>query len=184
MSRIGAKSIPLPGGVTVTASAGAVSVKGPKGELRRDIGKDFAVTVDATAKSVTVTRPGDSREHRARHGLYRALINNMIKGVSAGFERNLEIEGVGYNAKVDGKAKLTLNIGFCNPVVMEIPAGLTVETPKPTQVFIRGQDKQLVGQFAALVRKIRPPEPYKGKDIRYVGEFIQRKQGKAVGGKT
>jgi large subunit ribosomal protein L6 len=132
---------------------------------------------------VTVKRPGDERQDRARHGLYRALINNMLVGVSTGFQRNLEIEGVGYNAKAEGK-KLTLNIGFANPVSFEIPAGLTVETPKPTQIKIQGASKQLVGQFAANVRKIRPPEPYKGKGIRYEGEIIQRKAGKAVGGKA
>jgi large subunit ribosomal protein L6 len=183
MSRIGVKPIAIPSGIAITIKEGSVSVKGPKGELSAPVARGFQIAVDDAKKQVTVKRPGDERQDRARHGLYRALINNMITGVSAGFQRNLEIEGVGYNAKVEGK-KLTLNIGFANPVSFEIPAGLTIETPKPTQVHIKGASKQLVGQFAANVRKIRPPEPYKGKGIRYEGEHIQRKAGKAVGGKA
>jgi large subunit ribosomal protein L6 len=184
MSRIGVKSIALPTGVAVQLKNGTVAVKGPKGELTTPMGEGFALEVDDAKKTVTVKRPGDTREDRARHGLYRALINNMVKGVTAGFQRGLEIEGVGYNARLDGKTKLSLNIGFSHPVVLEIPAGLTIETPKPTQVIIKGPDRQLVGQFAANVRKIRPPEPYKGKGIRYDNEVIVRKAGKAVGGKA
>jgi large subunit ribosomal protein L6 len=183
MSRIGVKPIAIPNGVAITVKEGSVHVKGPKGELTVPVGKKFKVDIDNDKKTVSVKRPGDEREDRARHGLYRALLNNVVTGVSAGFQRNLEIEGVGYNAKVEGK-KLNLNIGFSNPIHLDIPAGLTVETPKPTQIHIKGADKQLVGQFAANVRKIRPPEPYKGKGIRYEGEFIQRKAGKAVGGKA
>ena len=183
MSRIGVKPVPIPSGVAIQVKDGAVHVKGPKGELAAPLGRGFQVSVDDAKKQVSVKRPGDERDDRARHGLYRALINNMLIGVSAGFQRNLEIEGVGYNAKVDGK-KLTLNIGFANPVAFEIPAGLSIETPKPTQIHIKGASKQLVGQFAANVRKVRPPEPYKGKGIRYEGEVIQRKAGKAVGGKA
>jgi large subunit ribosomal protein L6 len=183
MSRIGVKPVAVPSGVTISVKDGSVRVKGPKGELDTPIGRGFELAVDDAKKTVTVKRPGDQRQDRARHGLYRALISNMLVGVSTGFQRNLEIEGVGYNAKAEGK-KLTLNIGFANPVTFEIPAGLTVETPKPTQVHIKGASKQLVGQFAANVRKIRPPEPYKGKGIRYEGEVIQRKAGKAVGGKA
>jgi large subunit ribosomal protein L6 len=183
MSRIGVKPVAIPSGVAITIKEGSVSVKGPKGELSAPVARGFQITVDEAKKQITVKRPGDERQDRARHGLYRALIHNMVTGVSAGFQRNLEIEGVGYNAKVDGK-KLTLNIGFSNPVSFEIPAGLTIETPKPTIVHIKGASKQLVGQFAANVRKIRPPEPYKGKGIRYEGEHIQRKAGKAVGGKA
>jgi large subunit ribosomal protein L6 len=183
MSRIGVKPVAIPSGVAISVKDGSVRVKGPKGELDAPIGRGFELAVDDAKKTVTVKRPGDQRQDRARHGLYRALINNMLVGVSTGFQRNLEIEGVGYNAKAEGK-KLTLNIGFANPVTFEIPAGLTIETPKPTQIHIKGASKQLVGQFAANVRKIRPPEPYKGKGIRYEGEVIQRKAGKAVGGKA
>jgi large subunit ribosomal protein L6 len=183
MSRIGVKPVAVPSGVTISVKDGSVRVKGPKGELDTPIGRGFELSVDDAKKTVTVKRPGDQRQDRARHGLYRALINNMLVGVSTGFQRNLEIEGVGFNAKAEGK-KLTLNIGFANPVTFEIPAGLTIETPKPTQIHIKGTSKQLVGQFAANVRKIRPPEPYKGKGIRYEGEVIQRKAGKAVGGKA
>jgi large subunit ribosomal protein L6 len=183
MSRIGVKSVAIPSGVAITVKSGAVHVKGPKGELEAPLGKGFQIAVDDAKKTLTVKRPGDERDDRARHGLYRALIANMITGVSTGFQRNLEIEGVGYNAKVDGK-KLTLNIGFSNPVSFDIPAGLTIETPKPTVIHIKGASKQAVGQFAANVRKVRPPEPYKGKGIRYEGEVIQRKAGKAVGGKA
>jgi large subunit ribosomal protein L6 len=183
MSRIGVKPIPIPSGVTVSVKDGAVKAKGPKGELSVELSRGFDVAVDDAKKVVQVKRPGDERNARARHGLYRALINNVLIGVSAGFQRNLEIEGVGYNAKSDGK-KLVLNIGFSNPITFDIPAGLTIETPKPTIIQIKGADKQLVGQFAADVRKVRPPEPYKGKGIRYEGEQIQRKAGKAVGGKA
>ncbi|HYC77440.1 MAG TPA: 50S ribosomal protein L6 [Planctomycetota bacterium] len=183
MSRIGAKSIPLPAGVNVSAKPDAVVVKGPKGELTQKLTGGVAVTVDAQTKTVQVRRRGETRQDRALHGLYRALVRNMVQGVSQGFQDNLEIEGVGYNAKVEGKDKLVLNIGFCLPVTLTIPAGLTVETPKPTQVAIKGCDRQVVGQFAALIRKVRPPEPYKGKGIRYAGEVIQRKAGKAVGSK-
>jgi large subunit ribosomal protein L6 len=183
MSRIGVKPVPIPSGVTLQVKEGTVHAKGPKGELSVPLSRGFEVAVDDAKKVISVKRPGDERMERARHGLFRALINNMLIGVSTGFQRNLEIEGVGYNAKVDGK-KLTLNIGFSNPVHFEIPAGLTIETPKPTQIHIKGASKQLVGQFAANVRKVRPPEPYKGKGIRYEGEVIQRKAGKAVGGKA
>lgn len=183
MSRIGVKAIPIPTGVAVSVKDGAVHAKGPKGELTVPMSRGFTIDMDDAKKTLSVKRPGESRDARARHGLYRALINNVITGVSKGFQRNLEIEGVGYNAKVDGK-KLVLNIGFANQVFFDIPVGLTIETPKPTQIHIKGADKQLVGQFAANVRKVRPPEPYKGKGIRYEGEVIVRKAGKAVGGKT
>jgi large subunit ribosomal protein L6 len=183
MSRIGVKPIPIPKGVTVAVAAGEVRAKGPKGEMAVALGRGFSVDVDHGKGMVSVKRGGDDRMERARHGLYRALLNNVLIGVSAGFQRNLEIEGVGYNAKADGK-KLVVNIGFSHPVTFEVPAGLTIETPKPTIIQIKGVDKQLVGQFAANVRKVRPPEPYKGKGIRYEGERIQRKAGKAVGGKT
>jgi len=183
MSRIGVKPIAIPKGVTVAVKGGEVRAKGPKGELAVTMSRGFAVDVDLATSMLTVKRPGDQREDRARHGLYRALINNVITGVSKGFQQNLEIEGVGFNAKEEGK-KLVLNIGFSHPVKFDIPPSLTIETPKPTVIQIKGNDKQIVGQFAADVRKVRPPEPYKGKGIRYEGEKIQRKAGKAVGGKA
>ncbi len=181
MSRIGVKAIAIPSGVTIAVAGSTVAVKGPKGELKQELVTGFAVKVEGT--SASVTRQGDERRDRAFHGLYRALLNNMITGVSKGFQKNLEIEGVGFNARVEGKDKLILNIGFCHTVDIKIPDGLVVETPKPTQIFIKGSDRQKVGQFAAVVRKVRPPEPYKGKGIRYDKEVIQRKQGKSVGGK-
>ena len=129
-----------------------------------------------------LTRAGDEQAHRARHGLYRALLKSMVDGVSTGFEKRLEIVGVSYQAKLAGRT-LTLNLGYCNPVVIEVPKGLTVECPQPTLVIIRGHDKQLVGQFAAEIRRNRPPEPYKGKGVRYVGEVVVQKAGKSfVGG--
>ena len=183
MSRIGAKSVALPAGVTVTTGPNGMVVKGPKGELTQKLTGGVKVEIDAAKKSASVKRAGEDREDRALHGLYRALLRNMVEGVSTGFAKNLEIEGVGYNAKLEGKDKLVLNIGFCLPVELKVPAGLVIETPKPTQVHIKGCDRQKVGQFAALVRKVRPPEPYKGKGIRYEGEVIQRKAGKTVGAK-
>jgi large subunit ribosomal protein L6 len=177
------KPIPIPKGVTVAVSGGEVRAKGPKGELSVAVSRGFTVAVDQAKSTVSVKRPGDDRGERARHGLYRALISNLLLGVANGFQQNLEIEGVGYNAKADGK-KLVLNIGFSHPVTFDVPAGLTIETPKPTIIHVKGPDKQAVGQFAANVRKVRPPEPYKGKGIRYEGEKIQRKAGKAVGGKA
>jgi large subunit ribosomal protein L6 len=183
MSRIGAKTIALPAGVTVTTAAEGVVVKGPKGELKQRLTGGVKIEVDAAKKQATVRRAGEGRKDRALHGLYRALVRNMVEGVSTGYTKNLEIEGVGYNAKLDGKDKLVLNIGFCLPVELKIPAGLVIETPKPTLVNIKGCDRQLVGQFASEIRGVRPPEPYKGKGIRYAGEAIQRKAGKAVGSK-
>lgn len=181
MSRIGKKAISLPEGVEVSFSAPVVKVKGKQGELSQELAPGFEVEVEAA--EVSVKRPSDSKDHRARHGLYRALISNMVIGVSEGFERRLAISGVGYTAKAEGPSKLNLSIGFCHPVIMESPAGVTVETPSPTEVVVKGTSKQAVGQFAAEVRKVRPPEPYKGKGIRYADEVVRRKQGKAVGGK-
>ena len=181
MSRIGRLPVPLPSGVDVQVKDDRVVVKGPNGELAQEITRGFEIAVEGS--ELKVSRPSDSKEHRALHGLYRALINNMVTGVTKGFERELEIEGVGYNAKAEGPRKLVLNIGFCHAVNMEPPEGVTVETPKPTSIVIKGADKQKVGQFAAEVRRVRPPEPYKGKGIRYKGEYVRRKAGKAVGGK-
>lgn len=181
MSRVGKKPVPVPSGVTVSVREGLVTVKGPKGELRQTYDQAYSISVEAGG--VMVKAPGPDRIHRAKHGLYRQLIQNMALGVSKGFSKTLEIEGVGYNAKLDGKTKLSLSVGFNAPVVMEIPAGIEVATPKPTIIEIKGADKGAVGQFAANVRKQRPPEPYKGKGIRYANEKVRRKAGKAVGGK-
>jgi large subunit ribosomal protein L6 len=182
MSRIGVKSIAIPSGVTISVAGSMVAVKGPKGELKQELTKGFSVKVEGT--SASVARPGDEREQRAFHGLYRALLNNMITGVSKGFQRNLEIEGVGFNARVEGKDKLILNIGFCHTVDLKVPEGLTVETPKPTQIHHQGCRPSK----GRPVRGRRPQgsparRPYKGKGIRYDNEVVVRKQGKAVGGK-
>lgn len=181
MSRVGKKAVPVPVGVTVTVKNGVVSVKGPKGELHQSYDQTFSIAVDGNL--VSVKAPSEERILRAKHGLYRQLIQNMAIGVSQGFTKVLEIEGVGYNAKMDGKTKLALSVGYNAPVIMEVPAGLEVTTPKPTIIEIKGADKCAVGQFAANIRKQRPPEPYKGKGIRYATEKIRRKAGKAVGGK-
>ncbi len=182
MSRIGKLPVALAKGVTATVNGGVVTVKGPKGELKLPV--DSGVQVEVTEKGVAVTRRNDAKHNRCLHGLFRALINNMVTGVSTGFARGLEIEGVGYTAKAENPRKLSLNIGFNAPVVMEPPEGVTVETPKPTIIMVKGCDRQKVGQFASEIRGVRPPEPYKGKGIRYSGEHIIRKAGKAVGGKS
>jgi large subunit ribosomal protein L6 len=179
MSRIGRLPIAIPSGVTVEEKARKVSVKGPKGALELALRPEIDVKVEK-AQVVVQPNTGDTREVRAYHGMTRAILGNMMVGVTKGYERNLEIIGVGWNAAVSGK-KLVLSIGFCNPVEMEIPAGLVVEAPKPTNISVKGADKQLVGQFAAAVRAQRPPEPYKGKGIRYEGEYVRKKQGKSFG---
>ncbi|MCC7140119.1 MAG: 50S ribosomal protein L6 [Planctomycetes bacterium] len=180
MSRIGKIPVPVPAGVTVSVDGATLKVKGPKGELARTL--DAGVTAKVENGNVVLSRAGDEQTDRARHGLYRALVKGMVEGVTQGFEKRLEIVGVSYQAKLAGRT-LTLSLGFCNPVVREVPKGLTVEVPQPTMVIIRGHDKQLVGQFAAEIRRIRPPEPYKGKGVRYVGEKVVQKAGKSfVGG--
>ena len=180
MSRIGKIPVAVPAGVTVTVDGQTVKVKGPKGELSRRL--DGGVTAKVEAGKVVLSRPGDEPRDKALHGLYRSLVKGMVDGVTTGFERRLEIVGVSYQAKVTGKT-LSLQVGFCNPVVREIPKGIAVECPQPTLVIIRGHDKQLVGQFAADLRRTRPPEPYKGKGLRYVGEVVALKAGKSfVGG--
>ena len=180
MSRIGKIPVSIPAGVTVSVDGPTLKVKGPKGELTRTL--EGGVSAKVEGSQVVLTRAGDEQAHRARHGLYRALLKSMVDGVSTGFEKRLEIVGVSYQAKLAGRT-LTLNLGYCNPVVIEVPKGLTVECPQPTLVIIRGHDKQLVGQFAAEIRRNRPPEPYKGKGVRYVGEVVVQKAGKSfVGG--
>lgn len=175
MSRIGRKPIPVPDGVTVEVGTGQVSVKGPKGELAQTLSSDMKVAESEGV--VTVERPTDRGEHRALHGLTRSLIANMVEGVTDGFEKRLEIQGVGYRAQLKGK-NLEMALGFSHPVAIEAPEGIEFEVPQPTEVVVRGIDKQLVGQVAADIRKRRPPEPYKGKGIRYRGEYVARKVGK------
>ena len=175
MSRIGRKPIEVPDGVTVEIAPGRVGVKGPKGELSQTLSNDMKVSQDDG--TLTVERPTDRGEHRALHGLTRSLIANMVEGVTEGYSKKLEIQGVGYRARLSGKA-LDLNVGFSHPVSVPAPDGIEYEVPQPTEVIVRGIDKQLVGEMAARIRRVRPPEPYKGKGIRYEGEHVRRKVGK------
>jgi large subunit ribosomal protein L6 len=175
MSRIGRTPIPLPEGVSVDISGQKVTVAGPKGELRHTVVEP--IRVSESDGTLVVTRPTDRGPHRALHGLSRTLVANMVQGVSAGFERRLEIQGVGYRAQLRGTS-LELSVGFSHPVTIEPPEGIQFEVPAPTQVVVRGIDKQAVGQVAAQIRAVRPPEPYKGKGIRYAGEIVRRKVGK------
>jgi large subunit ribosomal protein L6 len=175
MSRIGRKPIPVPESVTVELAPGRVAVKGPKGELAQSLSAEMKVQQEDGA--VTVERPTDRGEHRALHGLTRSLIANMVEGVTAGFEKRLEIQGVGYRAQLKGKS-LEMALGYSHPVPIEPPEGIEFEVPQPTEIIVRGIDKQLVGQVAADIRKRRPPEPYKGKGIRYRDEHVMRKVGK------
>jgi large subunit ribosomal protein L6 len=178
MSRIGKQPIAVPSGVDVTISGAHVTVKGPKGQLEHDI--VGAVTVERDGDSLSITRADDTRENRSLHGLQRSLINNMVVGVSAGFEKELEIVGVGYRAQAQGPNAIELALGFSHPVRVQAPDGVTFEVPQPTRIIVRGFDKQLVGQVAADIRKIRKPEPYKGKGVRYAGERVVRKAGKSA----
>ena len=175
MSRIGRQPIELPEGVSVDVKPGSVTVKGPKGELSQPVHADMKVSVDGG--TLTVSRPTDRGEHRALHGLTRSLIANMVEGVTDGYERRLEIQGVGYRAQLKGKA-LEMSLGYSHPVSVPAPEGIEFEVPQPTEVVVRGIDKQLVGEIAARIRKTRPPEPYKGKGVRYAGEHVSRKVGK------
>jgi large subunit ribosomal protein L6 len=175
MSRIGKKPIEVPEGVTVSVAPGRVTVNGPKGELEQAVSP--AMKVEQTNGTLTVERPTDRGEHRALHGLTRSLIANMVEGVTKGFEKRLEIQGVGYRARLQGKA-LELALGYSHPVSITAPEGIEFEVPQPTEVVVRGIDKQQVGEIAAQIRKQRPPEPYKGKGIRYAGEYVRRKVGK------
>jgi large subunit ribosomal protein L6 len=175
MSRIGKQPIPLPEGVMVSIEPELVRVNGPKGELSERVSRDL--TVEKQDTEVLVSRPSDRGEHRALHGLTRSLIFNMVEGVTNGFEKRLEIQGVGYRAQLQG-TKLVLALGYSHPVEIEAPDGIEFEVPVPTQVVVRGIDKQLVGETAARIRKQRPPEPYKGKGVRYQGEYVARKVGK------
>jgi large subunit ribosomal protein L6 len=175
VSRIGRQPIPLPEGVIVSIETGLVRVNGPKGELSERVNTDLKV--EEQDGSVVVTRPTDRGEHRALHGLTRSLINNMVVGVTEGFEKRLEIQGVGYRAQLKGK-NLELALGYSHPVPIDAPDGVEFEVPSPTEVVVRGASKQVVGETAARIRKQRPPEPYKGKGIRYKDEYVARKVGK------
>jgi large subunit ribosomal protein L6 len=175
MSRIGRQPIPVPAGVTVAIEPESVRVNGPKGELFERIHRDIEVAQDG--EQVVVTRPTDRAEHRALHGLTRSLVANMVHGVTDGYEKRLEIQGVGYRAQLKGK-DLELAVGYSHPIPIRAPEGIEFEVPAPTRVVVRGISKQLVGETAAIIRKQRPPEPYKGKGIRYEGEYVPRKVGK------
>jgi large subunit ribosomal protein L6 len=175
MSRIGKRPIAIPAGVTVTVDPGRVTVHGPKGELRQAVPQ--RMQIEQADGAVTVTRPTERGEDRALHGLTRTLIANMVEGVTQGFEKRLEIQGVGYRATLAG-SNLELQVGFSHTVRIVPREGISFEVPVPTQIVVRGIDKQVVGQTAAEIRKVRPPEPYKGKGIRYEGEFVRRKVGK------
>jgi len=175
MSRIGKKPIEIPDGVDVQLAPGHVTVKGPKGELDQDVSAEMKLQL--TDGTLTVERPTDRGEHRALHGLTHSLIANMVQGVTEGYEKRLEIQGVGYRAQLRGQA-LELSLGFSHPVSVEAPQGIEFEVPQPTEIVVRGIDKQQVGQIAADIRKRRPPEPYKGKGVRYSGEQVTRKVGK------
>jgi large subunit ribosomal protein L6 len=175
MSRIGRQPIPVPAGVTVSIEPELVRVHGPRGELQERIHRD--ITVAQNGEQLIVTRPTDRGEHRALHGLTRSLVANMVQGVTGGFEKRLEIQGVGYRAQLKGR-DIELALGYSHPVPIKAPDGIEFEVPTPTRVVVKGISKQLVGEVAANIRKQRPPEPYKGKGIRYEGEYVARKVGK------
>ncbi len=179
MSRIGKKPIPIPTGVTVSIEPEFVSVNGPRGTLGERIPRDIMVAQDG--EQLVVTRPTDRGEHRALHGLTRSLVANMVEGVTAGYQKTLEIQGVGYRAQLRGR-DLELALGFSHPVHVKAPEGIEFEVPAPTRIVVRGADKQQVGEVAANIRKVRKPEPYKGKGVRYEGEVVRKKAGKAAKG--
>jgi large subunit ribosomal protein L6 len=178
MSRIGKQPVSFPAGVKVQVGDGKVRVEGPKGKLELEYHRNMTVKLDEAKKAVLVTRPDDERLNRSLHGLTRSLIANMVEGVTKGYEKRLKIEGIGYQARMD-KKKVVLTVGYANSVEMEPPLGVTVELSDPTTIIIKGADKQKVGQFAAEVRRVRKPEPYKGKGIRYENEQVRRKEGKS-----
>ena len=180
MSRIGRQPIPVPSGVTVTIEPELVTVKGPGGELSERVNRDITLeqnTADGGDPQIVVTRPTDRGEHRALHGLTRTLVANMVTGVTTGFQKNLEIQGVGYRAALKGR-DLELALGYSHPVEIKAPEGITFEVPQPTRITVKGASKQQVGEIAAQIRKQRKPEPYKGKGIRYEGEYVAKKVGK------
>jgi large subunit ribosomal protein L6 len=178
MSRIGRSPVPVPNGVKVLLDGRSVTVTGPRGTLSHEVAGD--ITVREEGQVLVVERPDDERRNRSLHGLTRTLVNNMVVGVTAGFAKDLEIVGVGYRATPKGPRELELALGFSHPVTVEAPDGVTFEVPAPTRITVRGSDKQVVGEVAARIRKLRPPEPYKGKGVRYAGEVVRRKAGKAA----
>jgi len=180
VSRIGKKPVNIPSGVQVTLQDNEVVIKGPKGQLTWGYPADITVAIDGS--TINVSRPSDNKSHRALHGLTRVLISNMIQGVTEGFQRELEVSGVGYAVEMRGRS-LFVNVGYSHPILVTPPEGITIEVPKPLNVIVRGIDKQLVGQVAAKIRSIKPVEPYKGKGIRYRDEMVRRKAGKKVGSK-
>lgn len=190
MSRIGQKPIDVPEGIEVHLSGGTISLKGPKGELEHEVPDGIGLEYDAGARRVLVTRRSDLRRLRAFHGLHRSLIANAVEGVSRGFEKKLELYGTGYSARLRGDS-LALQVGFCHEVVVDVPEGVvfqveqeTAQSDRPARFSVTGISKELVGQVAARIRAVRPPEPYKGKGIRYTGEYVRRKEGKAFTGVT
>ncbi len=177
MSRIGKLPVKLPQGVDVKVENNVVTVKGPKGTLTQKVNDQMGIKIENG--ELIVSRPNDDKEFRAMHGLYRALIHNMVTGVTAGFTKNLELVGVGYRAQADNPSQLTINIGFSHPVVVKAPEHVTFATPNPNKISVSGIDKQVVGEIAAEIRAIRKPEPYHGKGIRYEGEYVRHKEGKS-----
>jgi large subunit ribosomal protein L6 len=180
MSRVGNKPVTWKEGTRVSLSGRVLKVEAGKSSLTQELDPSITVAIDDKARSATFQRSAEGRRERALHGLYRSLAAGMVQGVEQGYEKRLDIQGVGYNAKIEGKT-LVLALGFSKPRTLPIPAGLVIETPTPTLVVVKGPGKQLVGQFAAEVRAIRPPEPYKGKGVRYEGEYVRRKVGKSLG---
>lgn len=181
MSRIGKQPISIPDKVQVNIADNALTVEGPQGELSFDIHPE--ITVKTEENTVLVTRPSDSKYHRSLHGMTRAILANMVTGVSEGFSKALEIQGVGYTVEKKSDTRVILNLGYSHPIVFEAPDGIILDVPDNTHITVKGIDKQLVGQVTAKVRSFRPPEPYKGKGIRYVGEYVRRKAGKAIAAK-
>ncbi len=177
MSRVGLVPIPVPDGVDVSIEGNLVKVKGPKGELRRHVHRDMNVSLEDG--KVIVRRPSENRLHKSLHGLTRTLIANMVEGVTKGYQKNLELVGTGYRARKEGN-KLVLTVGYSHPVEIQPPDGIEIQVPNPTTITVKGNDKELVGQVAAKIRAVRKPEPYLGKGIRYAGERVRRKEGKAA----
>lgn len=180
MSRIGRKPVQVPEGVELVVKGSHVTVKGKLGELSADFHPEMSINVEDG--QVKVTRPSDEKKHRELHGLTRALLSNLVEGVTEGYQKELNLVGVGYTADAKSEKFLLLNVGYSHAIYLEIPEGITIETPKPTIIMVKGIDKQLVGQVSAKIRSFRPPEPYKGKGIRFVDEYVRRKAGKTIGG--
>jgi large subunit ribosomal protein L6 len=178
MSRIGRSPVPVPSGVKVLLDGRSVTVTGPRGSLSHEVAGD--ITVREEGSELLVERPDDERRNRSLHGLTRTLVSNMVVGVTTGFSKDLEIVGVGYRARPKGPGAIELALGFSHPVTVDAPEGVTFDVPAPTRITVRGSDKQVVGEVAARIRKLRPPEPYKGKGVRYAGEVVKRKAGKAA----